>query len=273
MGIVRVTARPSYYAGLKETEVQHSFSHGMKTGMLSVSMRVAPNAPLLASRMQRKLAVLVEKAIDRKAFYVRDYVSSYDRGHYEVDNVIIYGNHLTIGRFHLTQMEPMLRIVQALDDAGMHPEDDIQLTFYPNDFSIQNVLNLQNILEARRDLIECALHLEEPFMICVDQGLTLSIVLTDFLYQVVEAAACLICQASMMAEMTRKARMKPCDKSNPKYQMRSWLLRLGFIGEQFERPRSTLLNGLTGDTAFFKEEQKQRAVARRRAKRMNGGEG
>ena len=72
-----------------------------------------------------------------------------------------------------------------------------------------------------------------------------------------------------MAMTTGKSRMKPCDMSNPKFQMRSWLLRLGFIGQQYERPRKTLLDGLTGDAAFFSEEQKARAVARRKAKKMN----
>lgn len=50
--------------------------------------------------------------------------------------------------------------------------------------------------------------------------------------------------------------MKPCDGSNPKFQMRSWLLRLGFIGEEYERPRHTLLSGLEGDSAFFTERGK-----------------
>ena len=78
-------------------------------------------------------------------------------------------------------------------------------------------------------------------------------------------------QACKMAESTGKSRMKPCDMTNPKFQMRSWLLRLGFIGEQFERPRRTLMDGLSGDAAFFSEDQKHQAIARRKAKSMNGG--
>ena len=73
-----------------------------------------------------------------------------------------------------------------------------------------------------------------------------------------------------MALATGKARMKPCSMSNPKYQMRSWLLRLGFIGERFERPRKTLLEGLPGDIAFYDEDQKRVAAAKRKASKLNG---
>ena len=69
---------------------------------------------------------------------------------------------------------------------------------------------------------------------------------------------------AQLAEATKKARMKPCDMSNPRYQMRSWLLRLGFIGEQYERPRRTLMEALDGDSAFFTDEQKQKAMEKRR---------
>ena len=79
-----------------------------------------------------------------------------------------------------------------------------------------------------------------------------------------EACLYLLRQCYGMAAATGKARMKPCDGSNPKFQMRSWLLRLGFIGEEYERPRHTLLSGLEGDSAFFTESGKKRALEKRR---------
>lgn len=65
--------------------------------------------------------------------------------------------------------------------------------------------------------------------------------------------------------------MKPYDQadmSNPQFQMRCWLLRLGFIGEQFERPRRTLVDGLKGNGAFFVETNRQKAVDTRRRKKV-----
>ena len=43
----------------------------------------------------------------------------------------------------------------------------------------------------------------------------------------------------------------------------------GFIGEKYERPRKTLLEGLAGDVAFYDEEQKKAAAARRKARKLN----
>ena len=37
---------------------------------------------------------------------------------------------------------------------------------------------------------------------------------------------------------------------NPKYTFRCWLLRLGFIGEEFETARTPLLANLPGNAAW-----------------------
>ena len=47
--------------------------------------------------------------------------------------------------------------------------------------------------------------------------------------------------------------------------MRSWLLRLGFVGETYKRPRHILTEALDGDSAFFTEEQKYLALWKRKA--------
>ncbi len=55
---------------------------------------------------------------------------------------------------------------------------------------------------------------------------------------------------SQMAKEVRTASPKPQQHENPKYAMRTWLLRLGFIGEEFETARGILTRNLSGDTAF-----------------------
>lgn len=55
---------------------------------------------------------------------------------------------------------------------------------------------------------------------------------------------------SQMAKMVRTASPKPQQTENPKYAMRTWLLRLGFIGEEFETARDILTRRLSGDAAF-----------------------
>lgn len=55
---------------------------------------------------------------------------------------------------------------------------------------------------------------------------------------------------SQMAKTVSSASPKQPQVENPKYAMRTWLLRLGFIGEEFETAREILTKNLEGDTAF-----------------------
>lgn len=55
---------------------------------------------------------------------------------------------------------------------------------------------------------------------------------------------------SQMAKSQTKASSKPQQDENQKYAMRTWLLRLGFIGEEFKTARDLFTKRLDGDTAF-----------------------
>lgn len=55
---------------------------------------------------------------------------------------------------------------------------------------------------------------------------------------------------SQMAKEQRGASARPQQTENPKYAMRTWLLRLGFIGEEFKTARELLTRRLDGDAAF-----------------------
>ena len=55
---------------------------------------------------------------------------------------------------------------------------------------------------------------------------------------------------SQMAKEVKTATPRPQQNENPKYAMRTWLLRLGFIGDEFKTARDILTRRLAGDTAF-----------------------
>ena len=55
---------------------------------------------------------------------------------------------------------------------------------------------------------------------------------------------------SQMAKAVKTASPKPQQNENPKYAMRTWLLRLGFIGDEFKTARDLFTNRLDGDAAF-----------------------
>ena len=55
---------------------------------------------------------------------------------------------------------------------------------------------------------------------------------------------------SQMAKEAKGSSPKPQQNENPKYAMRTWLLRLGFIGEEFATAREFLTKRLSGDASF-----------------------
>ena len=55
---------------------------------------------------------------------------------------------------------------------------------------------------------------------------------------------------SQMAKTAKSASPRPQQNENPKYAMRTWLLRLGFIGEEFKTAREVLTKRLAGDSSF-----------------------
>lgn len=55
---------------------------------------------------------------------------------------------------------------------------------------------------------------------------------------------------SQLAKTVKTASSRQPQVENPKYAMRTWLLRLGFIGDEFTTARLILTRNLEGDTAF-----------------------
>lgn len=55
---------------------------------------------------------------------------------------------------------------------------------------------------------------------------------------------------SQLTKQSKSASPKPQQNENPKYAMRTWLLRLGFIGDEFKTARELYTKRLDGNGAF-----------------------
>ena len=271
MGVIRATAYPSRYAGAFNREWEENEAVGQErecaqlecVGKLYATARV--RSPWFREAdAQREIARTLGLAMNVKPLYTRNRGGSlYDRGWYDVGDWRICGKHVLTENFTLDTMPCVLKALEALGRRGFAPDGELALHFVPKQCNMEMVMNAYTILDARRELVEMALGLREEVQSVVDRDLAFSLPLDAFSIPAIEACACLLVQVCAMAASTRKARMKPCDMSNPKYQMRSWLLRLGFIGEQFARPRQTLLEHLDGNAAFFDDAGRQKAKEKR----------
>lgn len=84
----------------------------------------------------------------------------------------------------------------------------------------------------------------------------------------VELVACVNEQAKKL----KHASFKPAQEENPKYAMRTWLLRLGMNGDAFKKTRKTLLAKLSGNAAFRTSAEEEKHKARLRVKKDELGE-
>ena len=76
--------------------------------------------------------------------------------------------------------------------------------------------------------------------------------------------------------MQKSARKTKTQSENEKYTFRTWLLRLGLIGEEFKTARHHLLKNLDGNIAWKDpaqaEKQKQRLTMRNQSDNENQNE-
>lgn len=272
MSVIRATAYPSRYAdeGWQSKECQPALPSAGKFCLQFEALKVGMKRKAYATKRLRELAVVIGKVIEEKPVYDRRERYYAIGGWTAVANGFDDSVTVHTASFEMDKAEKTYCVLEALHNAGYAPCDEVSIRFMPDVYDKKLVTNINNIVGSRNALITQALGLVEETRIVVDKDLVFDVPLNDFSCAKIEACITLLRQASLMAANTGKARMKPCDESNPKYQMRSWLLRLGFIGEQFARPRQTLLSGLEGDGAFFTNDGKEKAAMKRKAKRMVG---
>ncbi len=119
-------------------------------------------------------------------------------------------------------------------------------------FTPEAVENLNRILEAKGTLIQKALGLEK-LPEAVDEGDNISFPwfkVDPKDADMVEAYGKLVCALCDMASKQKRVTSKEQHPANQRYAFRCFLLRLGFIGPDCKKVRSTLLKKLSGSSAW-----------------------
>ena len=126
----------------------------------------------------------------------------------------------------------------------------ISIQLPASEFTESTLANLQAIIDAKGNLIKKALKAEAlPINRLGDR--------IDFPWfrpyadpQEVQAYMHFVTALCEMAKTQKRIIAKEKEVDNEKYAFRCFLLRLGFIGEQFKAERKILLRNLTGSSAF-----------------------
>lgn len=118
--------------------------------------------------------------------------------------------------------------------------------------------NLKRLLESKKDLIKKALGLEKLPIEITDEKVSFPWFSFPVSSEEIKAYSHFICSLSELAKEQKRVTAKVKETDNEKYAFRCFLLRLGFIGQEYKEERKILLSKLTGSSAFKGGTSKQK---------------
>lgn len=150
------------------------------------------------------------------------------------------------------QPQPELDSKEPLEDcppAYAAPEEETGLTVtLPLDRVTAG--NLTNLLEAKGHLIKAALNIKETPILITEETISFPWFHKLPEPEEVKAYTHFIAALCQMSKIQKRISAKATDPENEKYAFRCFLLRLGFIGNEYKEERKILLHRLSGNSAF-----------------------
>lgn len=130
------------------------------------------------------------------------------------------------------------------------PEADGLTIGMPRSFFTDSALeNLKKLVESKASLIKAALGVDELPIEVSDEKVEFPW-FTEPDAETSAAAVIFISKLSEMAKEAKRVTATDHEVDNPKYAMRCFLLRLGFIGAEYKDARKTLLKRLSGNSSW-----------------------
>ncbi len=165
------------------------------------------------------------------------------------------------------------RLIETLCEKGFEAEfttEETGLTIsMPKDgFTDSAIENLRRLVESKGSLIKKALGADSLSITVEDDKISFPWFEHYPTPEEISAYAKFIGRLCMMAKTLKRVTAQDKDVDNDKYAFRCFLLRLGFIGDEYKAERKLLLRNLTGSAAFksgqkkgFSQEDLDRAKA------------
>ena len=110
--------------------------------------------------------------------------------------------------------------------------------------------NLRKLVEAKGNLIRQSLQADSLPIVAAEDKISFSWLTDTSSPELCDAATHLISAMCKLAREAKRVTAKEKQVDNPKYAFRCFLLRLGFIGDEYKAIRKELLRNLSGSSAF-----------------------
>lgn len=151
--------------------------------------------------------------------------------------------------------ETVNRLLTHLQEKGFtgqmeETEDRLIVTVPRNTFTDTALANLQKIINNKSELLARAFLADELALNITED--TIGFAWFPFTIEPNEVAAYtdFVSKLCEMARKTKRVSSSITETDNDKYAFRCFLLRLGFVGDEYKNARKILLKNLTGNSAF-----------------------
>ncbi|ABZ85398.1 conserved hypothetical protein [Heliomicrobium modesticaldum Ice1] len=203
----------------------------------------------VASQERKVIAAIIAEALGGQVHYAGAPGFSYETNGWSVDRD---------GAVHspetgLDEIKSIRPVIDALNIAGLSAEGNMTIVLSLYGFGEASLENLKNMLASKETLIKKALSADCDIEVSAENG-EIAFPFWNATLNADEVQT-YITLARQMAEQAKAqkrvlAAEKPAD--NEKYAFRCFLLRLGFIGDEFRTERRILLSRLSGNGAYRK---------------------
>lgn len=147
-------------------------------------------------------------------------------------------------------------------DTTASEKDNLLAIEFPRDgFGIMALDNLQRIIASKETLIKKALKADNLPIAMKEETLSFPWFTLSGDDGETDAYTRFISAICEMAKRQKRVVAKKRDTENDKFTMRLFLVRLGFIGEEYRTARRILLKNLTGNGSFKNGQRPKKAIA------------
>ena len=186
---------------------------------------------------------------------------------YEVDCLTIDKNG-TISFDNHSDSEKIEKLTQYLHELGFEAEteeavDSLVLSYPREDITDAALENLRLLVASKEMLIKKALAVDALPIEADDEKVSFPWFEGSPTPEEINAYAHFTSKLIAMAKTQKRVIAKEKETENDKYAFRCFLLRLGFIGEEYKAARKILLKNLTGSGAFKNGNPKVQEMVKR----------
>jgi hypothetical protein len=211
---------------------------------------------------RKRLVQAISILTDSKAKYLAVPTCAYQVGDYNIDkNGLLTGpdnQKLEEELSSLHAFEAQDREYQETKNQETTEEPDSLVIELPKEpFSEASLENLQKLIESKEVLIKTALGVQNLSLEVTKDRIRFPWFTLPITPDEIKAYSTFITALAKLAREQQRVTAKPKKVENEKYAFRCFLLRLGFIGDEYKAERKILLSKLTGSSAFKDSDAKE----------------